>query len=113
VAERKQIAGRYTLSGRNTVSLRLADYDRTRPLVIDPVINYLTYLGGRGTDRVNAVKLGPDGRLYIAGQTDTSLLGATDGAFSTANKGLTDIFLAILDTRPGGNNQLVYFTYLG
>ena len=112
-AGRKQISGDYVLTSRNTVRLRLADYDRTRPLVIDPVISYLTYMGGRGTDRVNAVKLGPDGRLYIAGQTDSSLMTATDGAFATANKGLTDVFLAILDTRPSGNSQLVYFSYLG
>ena len=42
---RREVSGRYTLMGRNTVGLRLENYDRTRTLVIDPVINYLTYMG--------------------------------------------------------------------
>ena len=31
-----------------TVAFDLGDYDITRPLVIDPVISYSTYVGGNG-----------------------------------------------------------------
>ena len=110
---RREINGRYALVGRNTVALKLGEYDRTRTLVIDPVINYLTYLGGTGGDRINAVKLGQDGRLYIIGQTDSGQLSAADGAFKLANTGLTDGFLAILDVAANGVGSLAYFTYFG
>jgi hypothetical protein len=112
-ARRREVSGNYALLGRNKIGFRLENYDRTLPLVIDPVINYLTYMGGGAGDRVNAMKLGPDGRLYIVGQTDGGLLTATSGAFKDTRPGLTDIFLAILDTRPQGNNALAYFSYIG
>jgi beta-propeller repeat-containing protein len=112
-SQRREVGGRYRLLARNTVALDVGDYDRTRPVVIDPVINYLTYMGGGAGDRINAMKLGPDGRLYIAGQTDGELLTPTEGAYRDTRPGKSDIFLAIIDTRPQGNNALAYFSYLG
>src|SRR3954447_4000500 len=64
---RREIAGRYVLLGRNTVGVRVTAYDRSRQLVIDPVLSYLTYMGGTGTDRINAAKLYKN-LLYITGQ---------------------------------------------
>lgn len=109
-AVRQEIRGRYVLVNRTTAALRLDRYDRSRKLVIDPAISYLTYVGGTGTDQVNAVKLGPKNLLYIAGQTDTEQLSATGGPYNGGNSGLTDIFLAVLDAT---NYNLIYFTYLG
>jgi hypothetical protein len=110
-AVRHQVAGRYALLGHNVVGLRLDHYDRTRTLVVDPTLTYLTYLGGVGTDQINAVKLGPKGLLYIAAQTDTNAFPGPDGAYSSSNTGLTDIWVAVLDTRNGYG--LVYASYLG
>jgi hypothetical protein len=106
-----QVACRYALTGRNTVGLELAGYDRERKLVIDPVISYLSYFGGTGLDQINAVKMGPNNLLYIAGQTDTSQLPTTADDYDGSNKGLTDIFFAVIDT--SANFNLVYMTYLG
>ncbi len=43
---RHEVAGSYKLKDRNTVGFQLADYDASRPLVIDPVLVYSTFLGG-------------------------------------------------------------------
>ena len=99
--------------GRNTVAVRLDRYDRKRRLVIDPVLSYVTYMGGTQNDQINAMKLGPNNRLYIAGQTDNADLPYIDGAFNNNTSGLTDIFIAIVDTTPGKGYPLVYFSYLG
>ena len=108
---RRQVDGHYTLLGRNTVGLRLDHYDRTRTLVVDPTLTYVSYVGGTGIDQVNAVKLAPSGLLYLAMQTDTSALPA-DGYDSNIT-GLTDIWVGVLDTTATGNFGFVYGTYLG
>ncbi|HLK70292.1 MAG TPA: SBBP repeat-containing protein [Bryobacteraceae bacterium] len=108
---RRQVQGRYKLLGHNTVGLQLANYDRTRTLVVDPTLTYLSYLGGTGFDQVNAVKLGPNGLLYLAMQTDTAVLPAA--GYQSDNTGLTDAWIGVLDPSAQGNFGFLYGTYLG
>ena len=110
--DNRPIRGRYTLLARNQVGFRLDRYDRTRPLVIDPILIYCAYYGSSGNDRIIAMKMGPNGQLYITGSTPTSEMPYIDGAYDNFNDGLTDIFLAIIDTTDG-NFTLKYFSYLG
>lgn len=59
--------------GSVTVRFRLAGYDPTRPLVIDPVLDFATYLGGREDEWGRAIAVRSNGKnVYIAGDT-TSL----------------------------------------
>jgi hypothetical protein len=111
--DHRKIQGRYTLLARNEVGFRLARYDRNRALTIDPVLVYCTYLGSSGADQVTAVKMGPNGLLYITGSTNTGEFPTIDGAYSDHLLGLTDIFLAIVDTSANGNFALKYYSYLG
>jgi hypothetical protein len=110
--DNRSIRGRYTLLARNQVGFRLDRYDRTRPLVIDPILVYCAYMGSSGNDRITAMKMGPNGQLYITGTTPNGEMPAIDGAYNNLNAGKTDIFLAIIDTT-GGNFTLKYFSYLG
>ena len=48
---RQEVAGRYVMKGTRQVGFRVAAYDPSRPLIIDPVLVYSTYLGGSDTDR--------------------------------------------------------------
>ncbi|HEY1342300.1 MAG TPA: SBBP repeat-containing protein [Bryobacteraceae bacterium] len=110
---RHEIAGAYELLSHNRASIRVARYDRTRPLVIDPVLTYASYIGGSETDQVTAVTLDNKGRLYVAGWTNNGDIGATDGAYRNANAGFSDGFVAILDATPAGDFALKMLTYLG
>ena len=64
---RHEVTADYEISGAD-ITFAVADYDVSRPLVIDPVLLVATYLGGSDTDQANAVAFGPDG-LFIAGST--------------------------------------------
>src|SRR4029453_16299834 len=47
---RRGVAGDYVVDGEGHVGFRLGPYDASRPLVIDPVLAYSTYLGGLGDE---------------------------------------------------------------
>lgn len=109
----RRIAGHYTLLADNQAGLTLGKYDTSRPLVVDPILQFAQYFGSSGTDQITAMKMGPNNLLYITGSTTTSEMPYIDGAYDNLNAGLTDIFVAIMDTSPKGGNSLVYFSYLG
>lgn len=110
---RAEVQGGYVLLGRNTVGLRLERYDPKRALVVDPVLAYSTYMGGSLTDYITAVQTDNQGNLYVAGATGTSDLVAGSSAYSTANEGDLDIFLAVIDNAPGAAYGVTYLTYIG
>jgi hypothetical protein len=110
---RSEIRGRYVMVARNVVGLRVDGYDRKRPLVIDPTLVYCTYLGGSGSDQINAVQVDSQGHLYIAGSTTTGDLLATNGAYSTTFASATSIFVAIIDIVPGSGYPVLYLSYIG
>jgi hypothetical protein len=106
---RREIANRYVLTGERQVRFEIASYDRARPLVIDPVLSYSTYLGGTGSDQVAGITVDVWGNAYLTGLT-SSLDFPTADPMQPQNRGLQDVFVAKLN-REG--SALVYATYLG
>lgn len=70
---RKEVAARFALARNGDVRFRLGPYDRTEPLVIDPVFVFSTYLDGSGSDEITAVTTDATGNIYVTGFT-----GSTD-----------------------------------
>ena len=109
--ERREIAGNYTVDRFHRVSFSVPSYDHSSPLILDPVLNYSTYLGGTAGDTGYAIAVDGSGDAYIAGQTmSTDFPAGANGAVTAApatNLGAS--FVAELD--PTGAN-LLYSTYL-
>jgi hypothetical protein len=67
---RKQIvAGKFVIAEPNTAGFRIAEYDTSKPLIIDPVLVYSTYLGGNNNDVVEGIAVDSAGYTYLAGAT--------------------------------------------
>jgi len=105
---RRTVAGDYTLLGRGLVGLRLGGYDRRLPLVIDPVVDYATYLGGSDDDEANGVAVDEVGNAYVVGVTSSTDLPLKN-AYQASNGGVDTVFVTKLT--PSG--ALAYQTYLG
>ena len=106
---RSPIEAAYRILAGNTVIFDLGDYDRTQPLVIDPVISYSTYLGGTAQSAVTALALDSSGDLYAAGWTE-AIDFPVSNAIQAVNRGGVDAFVFKLN--PAGDT-LLYATYIG
>lgn len=105
---KKEIFVNYVPNGTDRVGFQLGDYDPVRPLIIDPVLIYSSYLGGSGFDQGYAIAADKLGNAYVTGRTAAIDFPTTPGAFQT-NYGGGDAFVAKLN--PAGTT-LVYSTYL-
>ncbi len=76
--KRQPVAGRFEIQGRRTVAFKLASYDRSRSLVIDPVMVYSSFLGNGYQDEGNGVVADAAGNLYLVGDTYSPTYGDSD-----------------------------------
>ena len=106
---RVPVSGGFRIHVDGSVGFRTGDYNRSQPLVIDPILTSSTYLGGSGQNSVTGVAVDSAGNMYVAGWTD-ALNFPTVNAFHAQSGGGVDAFVAKLG--PGGNS-LLYCTYLG
>lgn len=107
---RVQVACDYSLdaSRASCVSFRVARYDPSLPLIVDPVLVYSTFVGGESYATTLAVDGG--GATYLGGDTTVPTFPTTSGAFDTTYNGDRDIFIAKLNA---AGSALVYATFIG
>jgi hypothetical protein len=119
------VDGNYTLEADNRIGFNVAAYDSSKPLVIDPVLTFFTYLGGMLTDVGLHVAADSTG-IYVTGATTSPDFPTSPSAFSTSLHTTTtlcggtsptnhsfpcpDAFVTKL--KPDGSG-LIYSTYLG
>jgi hypothetical protein len=102
------ISGGFSLKNATRVGFFLQGYDKTKPLVIDPVLVYSTYLGGSGDDQPSGIATDSAGNVYVAGYSNSiNFPLATLGSLPS---GAMHVFVAKLD--PTGSN-LLYADYIG
>jgi hypothetical protein len=90
---RLEVAGGFRLLDKARVGFTVGNYDRTRPLVIDPVLEYHTLFGGSAEDVPQGVAVAGDGSAYVVGWTDSAVLPDTAGGYQTTNGGGLDAFV--------------------
>ena len=87
-----EVEVRFRRLDRSTFGFLVGDYDRSLPLVIDPVITYATYVGGTAFDVPAAMDVDSQGHIYITGRT-TSVDVPVSAPIAGSKPGKDDIFL--------------------
>jgi hypothetical protein len=105
---RKMLAGNYVLHSAMQAGFQVADYDKTVPLIIDPVLAYSATFGGSGLNQALAIALDTNDNVYVTGNTTSSDFPLVN-PYQSNYLGNLDVFVMKFDT----NGAVVYSTYLG
>jgi hypothetical protein len=107
---RKSIDGGYVLKESQEASFQVAAYDTARPLVIDPILVYSTYLGRNRPEQGIAIAVDKHGQAYVTGYTESEDFPTMNALQPAFGGGLGDAFIAKLSA---DGTALRYSTYLG
>ncbi len=110
---RQPIEGRFVLAADDSVGFVVGGYDHTRPLVIDPVLEYATYLGGSTWDEAWAVAVDSAGNAYVAGGTESTDFPTTGSAYDTSKNAAGITMTGFISKLNSNGTALLYSTYLG
>jgi hypothetical protein len=115
--ERRPVRVAYAADGLG-YGFEVGDYDRSRPLVIDPTLVYSTFGGGNSDDEPGAFIVDAAGAVYVAGRTASRDLAITGGPFGTpadVSGGLnrSNGFLAKLAPDGGSYEFYIYIGGIG
>jgi hypothetical protein len=106
---RHEVRGQYVMRSKNEVGFEVAAYDRRTALVIDPVLAYSTYLGGRSYEESLAIAVDVAGNAYVTGYT-FSVDFPSVSAVQANLGGRSDAFVTKLNA---DGSAVLYSTYLG
>jgi hypothetical protein len=107
-SDKKQVPAKFTQQN-GVWRFQLSAYDKTQPLIIDPLI-YSTYIGGTLDDEGSSIAIDGSGNAYVTGVTYSTNYDITAGAFQTNYGGGGDVFVTKLNST---GTALIYSTYIG
>ena len=102
---RETVAAEYLVAQGAQVGFRIGEYDRSKPLVIDPILSYSSPLWGQ---YITGLAMDSLGNAYVVGDTRTSNVPAS-GGYLTRLSGIEDVYVAKFDA----SGTWLYATYLG
>ena len=106
--EQRPVAGRFVIRNSEEVGFEVGAYDRTRVLVIDPLLVYSTYLGGNDAESSARIAVDSSSNMYVAfSSASTDHIGST--TYQADPKGAGDVVITKIDS--GGIQA--FKTYLG
>jgi beta-propeller repeat-containing protein/beta-propeller uncharacterized protein DUF5122 len=108
---RVEVSSRYIPGSDGNYGFALGKgYDPSRAVVIDPSLQYSSFLGGSSGEAGLGIAVDQAGHAYVTGGTSSADFPITPGAFDTTHNGNGDAFISKLT--PDGS-ALAYSTFLG
>jgi hypothetical protein len=102
------VGGGFAVKG-DTAGFTVEKYDPKYPLVIDPTISFVRFLGGSDTDQAAAVAVDGLGNTYVTGSTYSGNFPAYGGVVDGSKSGDSDAFV----TKLGAQGSILFSTFLG
>jgi hypothetical protein len=93
----------------NMLRFYVAGHDATRPLVIDPFLQWSTFLGGSLSDYARDVVTDTQGTIFVSGYSASVDFPVTPGAVQTTPRGSFEAFVAAFSRE----RRQLWTTYFG
>jgi hypothetical protein len=84
--QKVEVAGGYQIMANGQAAFRLANYDRRSSLVVDPTVQFTTFLHGNAEDLTTGMAIDSAGNSYLTGQTFSTDFPVTAGSTSPVAK---------------------------
>jgi Beta-propeller repeat len=110
---RRRVEARYVPIGEREVRIAVGSYNEGEPLILDPVLDWSTYLGGNGNDEGHGITIDGDGNVYVTGRMNSitfPVINSVPGSIQPANAGGDDAFVTKINA---AGTAILYSTFLG
>lgn len=108
IQEKKLIPSFITVN-QNIIGFEIPDYDKTKPLIIDPLV-FSTFIGSSADEGAYNVGKDASGNLYVCGYTPSASFPASTGAYDQTHNGSDDGFISKFSSN---GSSLIYSTFIG
>lgn len=105
---KKEVPCDFIVTGK-TVTFAVGAYDKSRELIIDPLI-WSTFIGGALEETVNGMSADASNNIYLTGSMYSTNYPSTVGAYDITQNGGQDAYLTKLSAN---GNALIYSTFFG
>jgi hypothetical protein len=110
---RRTVRSSYRRNADGSYGFQLGAYDRSRALVIDPVLTVAQYFAGLYANIAYGIGHDAKGLVYIGGTTESTDLPLVGSSLQTTEGGGLDLFLAVVNPTLSPSSQVIYVTYIG
>ncbi len=108
---KNEVSCNFILKDENILAFEIKDYDKTKPLIIDPII-YTSYVSWGGNEKAATIKNLSATRYLIAGTTESLTFPVSEGAYQEFVTPSKNVFIAEYQ-RDLINHNLIRGTFLG
>ena len=109
-AQREPVVADFLVGPGLRVGFAVGPYDPSRPLVIDPGLDYSTFVGGSNKELCHGMVLDSGGNVVVTGSTQSSSFPTTAGAYDGGHAGGMDVYVFKLST---DGKTLLNSTFVG
>ncbi len=107
------VSADYEIVDEFTFGFALGEYNPTHRLIVDPMLQFSTFLGGSSNDYGRAIDIDTGGNVYITGYTvsaDFPMASPFDSVYAGGGSAGYDAFVTKLSA---SGDSILYSTYLG
>ena len=110
--QKQNVNSRFIQDTDGKISFDVGIYDKTKPLIIDPLL-YSTFIGGAGSESSSGIALDGSGNPIITGAVLSADFPTTPGSYDGTHNGSQNYWDVFVTKLNSNGSELIYSTFIG